>query len=186
MLIIVAKILARYAAAAALCSARAMTEASNDGQAHTAAGVRANPAAQYTELLIRMSRAWGGGYIMSTTLNNGASDQSPPREAVQRVLRELHQVQRLLFELKKRKQSLAPKGNISHANSLSGGSPASATEASNNTARNGLVRSASHDSTIQAAMVMPLSSQALDVVESDVRRSLSALSTVVRAVLRCS
>ena len=179
------KILARYAAAAALCSARTLTESTGSSQAPAAGGVRANPAAEHTERLVRMSRAWGGSDIMPTTLAAGTADQSPPREAVQRVLRELHQVQRLLVALGNRRKSLLPRDVTLNGHSASGGSPASADDSSMGN-RSGLLRSASYDSAMNAAIITPLSNHALDVVEGDVRRCLGALSAVVRAVLRCS
>ena len=148
------RILARYAAAAALCSARTLTESAGSPQAPAASNARANPAAEHTERLVRMSRAWGGSDIMPTTLAAGSADQSPPREAVQRVLRELHQVQRLLVALGNRRKASQPKETAFNGGSASAGSPASG-NGSNMSNRNGLLRSASYDSAMNAAIITP-------------------------------
>lgn len=184
ILMITTKVLARYAAAAALCSARTLNmgaEGNGPMQMSTAAP---NPAAEHTERLVRMSRAWGAS--LPTGLNVGATDQSPPREAVQRVLRELHQVQRLLVALVARRKTLSPGEVVLNANAMPTISPTSSGNRSNNGSQHGLLRSSSYDSADQSASIAPLSVHALDVVESDVRKSLGALSAVVRAVLRCS
>jgi hypothetical protein len=185
ILMVTTRVLARYAAAAALCSARTLTESAGASHEPAAGNVRANPAAEHTERLVRMSWAWGGSDVMPTTLSAGTADQSPPREAVQRVLRELHQVQRLLVALGNRRKASVPKYATSSGGSASAGSPASG-NGSNMGNRNGLLRSASYDTAMNAAIITPLSKHALDVVEGDVRRCLAALSTVVRAVLCCS
>ena len=153
ILMVTTKILARYAAAAALCSARTLTASAGSSQS---GNVRTNPAAEHTERLVRMSRAWGGSDIMPTTLVAGAADQSPPREAVQRVLRELHQVQRLLVALGNRRKAMLPKEATSNSHSASVGSPASADESSIGN-RTGVLKSASYDSAMNAAIITPLS-----------------------------
>jgi hypothetical protein len=187
LLMITTKILTRYASAAALCGAQTTTTYSVEGGDPMQVSMampgdeRANPTSDHAERLANMSRAWGGGEVPLTTTGDG-------RESVQRVLRELHQVQRLIAQLSIRRKSLeSPEATLSGNDGLLDASLMAAGSDTNSNNRSGMPpRSRSHDSAANAPATTPLSANALDVVEGDVRRSLSALSAVVRGVLRNS
>jgi hypothetical protein len=194
LLMITTKILARYASAAALCGARTSTTfRTEDGEPMqismtTQRDGPANPTPDHAERLVNMSRAWGGSVVLLSTTGDQSDQQLYPREGVQRVLRELHQVQRLIAALSLRRKCLdSPEANLAGNVGLLDASLMSAGNDASNTSRTGLLpRSSSHDNAVNAATTNPLSANALDVVEGDLRRSLSALSAVVRGVLRNS
>ena len=188
LLMIAAKILTRYVSAAASCGPRTpnsspslkMSSAMHqDGQATLAS--------DHADRLMEMSRAWGGLCMMLPAPRGGGDAQSSCREAVQRVLRELHRVQRLIAQLAIRRKSLDEhEASMSSAAAALADISTASFGQNNSGSRIGLKRAPSSDSTIGSTATTPFSSSALEMVEEDVRRGLSALSAVIRGLLRNS
>ncbi|KAK1082537.1 hypothetical protein LTR33_003853 [Friedmanniomyces endolithicus] len=106
LLMIAARILGRYVAAAASCGPPTLGSASSEMPSTTHGEEEATLVSDHADRLMEMSRAWGGFCMMLPAARGVAGAQSPSREAVQRVLRELHRVQRLLAQLSIRRKSL--------------------------------------------------------------------------------
>ncbi|KAK3615339.1 hypothetical protein LTR56_026650 [Elasticomyces elasticus] len=183
LLMIAAKILTRYVSAAASCGSRnhgSEPPSAMQGEDETTV------VSEHADRLMELSRTWGGFCMMLPATNGNGSAQSPSREAVQRVLRELHRVQRLLSALAVRRKSLGGHavGLCSVANL--GENPRSAIERNSSNNRVGSKRPLLSESTTGSTTAIPLPFVALESVEADIRHGLSALSAVMRSLLNNS
>jgi hypothetical protein len=191
LLMITTKILARYASAAALCGAQNTSIGSHDSDATQMASTMhqerpISSTSDHADRLVEMSRAWGGNGMLLATPGGGPEEQLSPREAVQRVLRELHQVQRLIAQLSVRRKSLESQETSAGPTAGLFEDPVVQSLENSNSNRVAMTCNPSRDSTAGVATTTPLSVRTLHLVEGDVRKSLSALSAVVRGVLRNS
>ncbi|KAF2024548.1 hypothetical protein EK21DRAFT_78448 [Setomelanomma holmii] len=159
-LLITMKMLPRYASAAALTgSATSLSDGATDMARHDHA-----------------------------SLSNNAlpvTGQNAPRQAKQQVLRELHLVQRLITQLSSRLKGLAsPSRHSTSASGLLERRPAPKQTENSASAQKTRMRSNSLQSACGETQLMPISTRTLDLVEGDVRSSLSSLSAVVRNALK--
>ncbi|KAK3622744.1 hypothetical protein LTR22_024678 [Elasticomyces elasticus] len=181
LLMIAAKILARYASAAASNGSRGRWSelySAMQGEVETAVVI-----SEHADHLVEMSRAWGGLCTTLPVAREHGSAQSPTRETVQRVLRELYLAQRLLTQLAIRRKSLDGHAAGMCSVAMVGESSRRRHERNGSSSRIGSKGSRPSDSTTESATAIPLPSNALESVEAAVRQGLSALSAVMRSLL---
>ena len=168
LLMIAAKILTRYVSAAASWGPRTPSNVSLEMSSAMHQERQATLASDHADRLMEMSRAWGGFCMMLPAPRGGGDAQSSCLEAVQRVLRELHRVQRLISQLSIRRKSLDE--HEASMSSAAGLADISTTHPGQNNSgsRIGVRREPSYDSTTGATATTPFSSSALEVVEVDV------------------
>lgn len=107
------------------------------------------------------------------------------RQAKQQVLRELHLVQRLISQLSSRLKGLAcPRRDSTSAAGLLEPRPILKQAESSASIKMSRMRNNSLQSASSETDLMPISTRTLDLVEDDVRNSLSSLSAVVRNALK--
>jgi hypothetical protein len=124
--------------------------------------------------------------LISASVTTTVEDQMTSRETIQRVLRELHLVQRLIAQLSSRLKSLDAQES---GGNLTAGlfTPTFGHSGSNSHKEtNTRIRTTSMSSVTGTTGSTPLSARTLDLVEDDVRKSLSALSAFVRGALKNS
>lgn len=186
LLMIMTKILSRYASAAAGCRDPNTNTGLYDIASTTHGERAASLSSEHADCLTELSRAWGGNGMVSATPCGGSEEQISSREAVQRVLRELHQVQRLVTQLSTRRKSFESQEVITGpATGLFDASFVQNLDNSNSN-RAAMTRNPSMDSIPGVPVTTPLSIRTLDLAEGDVRKSLSDLSAVFRGVPRSS
>ncbi|KAK3618982.1 hypothetical protein LTR56_013052 [Elasticomyces elasticus] len=180
LLMIAAKILARYVSAAASCGSRDHgSEPSTAMQGEEETTV----VSEHADRLMEMSRTWGGFCMMlPATRGNGAA-QSPSREAVQRVLRQLHRVQKLISHLAIRRKSLGGHATATYCVADPRESSRIDLDGKSNNSQIGSKRPLPSDSTPGPTTAIPLPFIALESVEADIRHGLSGLSAVMRSLL---
>ena len=178
------KILARYASAAALCGAQRASDSSSTNTTQLPVSTnqvqRRMSISHNVNILVKMSHALNGN---SASLPNSyikSAEQVSTREAIQPVLRELHQVQKLTSHLSLRLKSLEPLDSHS-------GSPTKLFDGLE-AQGSGVLHTTSYGGSSDSidAPTSPLSGRTFDLVEQDVRKSLSTLSAVIRGVLKNS
>ena len=179
-LLITLKILARYASATELSG---IYSHSNElDKAAWKSHVERQPALASDHA---DSGATGKGLIGASATTT-IEDQITSRETIQRVLRELHLVQRLIAQLSSRLKSLDAQesgGNLT-AGLLTPTFGHSGSNSHKETSTR--IRTTSMSSVTGTTGSTPLSARTLDLVEDDVRKSLSALSAFVRGALKNS
>ncbi|OAL44735.1 hypothetical protein IQ07DRAFT_481875, partial [Pyrenochaeta sp. DS3sAY3a] len=162
LLLITMKMLPRYASAAALTSCASPTT----------------------------NKAMESSTHDSISLGNGAGNiddrtEMYPRQAKQHVLRELHLVQRLITQLSSRLKGLS-----SSREEIFSVPPKAQASIKPSNPNKIVRREVSNDERVHPTPgdteLMPLSTRTLDLVENDVRKSLSSLSAVVRNALKDS
>jgi hypothetical protein len=126
----------------------------------------------------------------SISLGNGAGNiddrtEMYPRQAKQHVLRELHLVQRLITQLSSRLKGLSSSGEEIPLVSSKVQASIKSSNPNKIVGRDVLSDERAHSAPGDTEL-MPLSTRTLDLVENDVRKSLSSLSAVVRNALKDS
>ncbi|KAI8934149.1 hypothetical protein NX059_008903 [Plenodomus lindquistii] len=112
-------------------------------------------------------------------------DQNARRQAKQHVLRELHLVQRLITQLSSRLKSLSsPRRDSGLSAGLLDRQPVLERKESNDFVQKATIRNNSIHTVCGEAQLTPISDRTLDLVETDVRNSLSSLSASVRNALK--
>ncbi|CAE7178416.1 hypothetical protein PTNB85_02868 [Pyrenophora teres f. teres] len=122
------------------------------------------------------------------TMDPRPHDQNLPRQAKLQVLRELHLVQRLITQLSSRLKGLSSHGKgAGSLEALLGAQSSLQRPGSRNAPQKaGMSTHSSNSSVCSDTELMPISTRTLDLVEDDVRNSLSSLSAVVRNALKQS
>ncbi|KAK4901473.1 hypothetical protein LTR49_027231 [Elasticomyces elasticus] len=180
LLMIAAKILTRYVSAAASCGSR--------GHGSEPPGVMQGEEditviSEYGDRLMKMSQTWGGFRMMLPAARGNGSAKYPSREAVQRVLRELHRVQRLLSSLALRRRSLGGYAASMCSVANLGKTSTSKVKRNSSSTRFESKHLLPSDSTTGSTTAIPMPLVALESVEADIRHGLSALSAVMRSLL---
>ncbi|EDU45251.1 Fungal Zn binuclear cluster domain containing protein [Pyrenophora tritici-repentis] len=122
------------------------------------------------------------------TMDPRPHDQNLPRQAKLQVLRELHLVQRLITQLSSRLKGLSSHGRSAGSLEALLGAQSSLQRPGSRNApqKGGMSTHSSNSSVCSDNELMPISTRTLDLVEDDVRNSLSSLSAVVRNALKQS
>ncbi|KAK4897892.1 hypothetical protein LTR49_027911, partial [Elasticomyces elasticus] len=180
LLMIAAKILTRYVSVAASCGSRGHGSEPPfmmQGEEETTVVF------EHADRLMEMAGTWSGFRNMLPATRGNCSAQYPRREAVQRLLRELHRVQRLLSSLAARRRSLggyaASTCSIADLDEMS----TSKVKRTSGSTRIGSERLLPSDGTTGSTTAISMPFVALESVEADLRHGLSTLSAVMRSLL---
>ncbi|KAK5712179.1 hypothetical protein LTR17_018085 [Elasticomyces elasticus] len=178
LLMIAAKILTRYVSVAASCGSRG-----HGSEPPCVMQGEEEVTSEYGDRLMEMSQTWGGFRMMLPAARGNGSAKYPSREAVQRVLRELHRVQRLLSSLALRRRSLGGYAASMCSVANLGETSTSKVKRNSSSTRFEPKRLLPSDSTTGSTTAIPMPFVALESVEADIRHGLSALSAVMRSLL---